>query len=147
MSMAKAETETVELQIPCNPKYIAVARLVAAGVGARSGLSVDDIDDLKVAVSEACTNVIDHAFPDPEKTTQSTAISLRFTPREKGLQVEVEDYGVGFDPDDLPKPDLDELSVNGGLGLYLISQLTDEVDIQSAPDSGTKVIMIKRVTE
>ena len=65
----------------------------------------------------------------------------------RGLQVEVEDYGAGFDPDELPKPELDELSVDGGLGLYLISQLTDEVDIQSAPDSGTKVIMIKRVTE
>jgi len=147
MIMAKAETETVELQIPCNPKYIAVARLVAAGVGARSGLSVDDIDDLKVAVSEACTNVIDHAFPDPEKAEHSTAISLRFTPRENGLQVEVEDYGAGFDPDDLPQPELYELSVDRGLGLYLINQLTDEVDIQSAPDSGTKIIMTKRVTE
>jgi len=145
--MVKVEVETIELKIPCDPKYIAVARLVAAGVGTRSGLTVDDIDDLKVAVSEACTNVIDHAFPDPEKTEQSTAISLRFTPREKGLEVEIEDYGAGFDPDQLPELELSEPPVNGGLGLYLISQLTDEVDIQSAPDSGTKVIMIKRVAE
>ncbi len=145
--MAKVEIETIELKIPCDPKYIAVARLVAAGVGARSDLTVDDIDDLKVAVSEACTNVIDHAFPDPEKTEHSTAISLRFTPCERGLQVEVEDCGVGFDPDDLPELEIDKPSANGGLGLYLIGKLTDKVDIQSAPDSGTKVIMIKRVTE
>ncbi len=147
MSMAKVMAETVELQIPCDPKYIAVARLVTAGVAARSGLTIDDIDDLKVAVSEACTNVIDHAFPNLDKTKQSPVISLRFTPCEKGLQVEVEDYGVGFDPDDLPQLEIGKPSVNGGLGLYLISQLTDDVDIQSAPDSGTKVIMIKRVTE
>ena len=145
--MTKVEADTIELQIPCDPKYIGVARLVAAGVGAHSGLNADEIDDLKVAVSEACTNVIDHAFPDSEKTDQPTAISLRFTSSKTGLQVEVEDYGVGFDPDNLPKPELNEPSVNGGLGLYLITQLTDEVHIQSAPDSGTKIIMIKRVTE
>ncbi len=167
--MTKVEADTIELQIPCDPKYIGVARLVAAGVGAHSGLNADEIDDLKVAVSEACTNVIDHAFPDSEKTDQPTTISLRFTSSKTGLQVEVEDYGVGFDPDNLPKPELNEPSVNGGLGLYLITQLTDEVlnepsvngglglylitqltdevHIQSAPDSGTKIIMIKRVTE
>ena len=140
-----AQTLAVELKIPCDPQYISVVRLVVAGVGARAGLTVDDIDDMKVAVSEACTNTIDHAFPDAESVPNSPApIVIRFLPRPGELRVEVEDVGKGFEPDRVIAERAREPSVEGGLGLYLIQQLTDSVQVQSAPGSGTKVIMTKR---
>ncbi len=139
-----AETLPVELLIPCDPQYLSVVRLVVAGIGGRAGLTIDDIDDLKVAVSEACTNTIDHAFADGEGAPQPATIMIRFAPRQGELRIEVEDVGQGFDPDRVPvRPDQPP-SLEGGLGLYLIHQLTDSVEVQSAPGSGTKVIMTKR---
>ncbi len=143
--MVAIQPGSVELRIPCDAKYIAVARLVLAAVGARAGLNMDDIDDLKVAVSEACTNAIEHAFADSDSPEEPAAIALRFIPRETALQIEVEDYGTGFDADQIQAPNLQEPSVDQGLGLYLIQQLTDKVEVQSAPGSGTKVIMTKHV--
>ena len=139
-----AEAGVLELKVPCDPRYISVVRLVVAGMGAQAGLTVDDIDDMKVAVSEACTNTIDHAFAAEESGPVSEPILIRFSPRPGELRVEVEDIGQGFEPDrvklDLSQPP----SVEGGLGLYLIHQLADSVQVQSAPGSGTKVIMTKR---
>ena len=143
--MVVTQQQSVELRIPCDAKYIVVARLVVGGVGARVGLSMDDIDDLKVAVSEACTHVIQHAFADSDTPEEPAVIALRFIPREKALQIEVEDYGAGFDADQIQAPNLSEPSMDQGLGLYLIGQMTDQVEVQSAPGSGTKVIMTKHV--
>jgi len=139
-----AEAPEVELRIPCDPQYISVVRLVVAGIGARVGLTVDQIDDMKVAVSEACTNTIDHAFPSDESASPPVPITIRFVPREGELRVEVEDVGQGFEPDRVLAATGEPPSVEGGLGLYLIRQLADSVEVQSAPGSGTKVIMTKR---
>ena len=106
---------------------------------------MDDIDDMKVAVSEACTNTIDHAFPaDDESSPKPSPVLIRFIPRPGELRVEVEDVGKGFDPDRIQVDLSKGPPVEGGLGLYLIHQLTDTAEVQSAPGSGTKVIMTKR---
>ena len=140
-----AEAAEVELKVPCDSQYISLARLVIAGVGACAGLTVDDIDDMKVAVSEACANAIDHAFPaEDESSPKSAPTLIRLAARAGELRVEVEDVGQGFEPDRTQISRQKEPSVDGGLGLYLIHQLTDSVDVQSAPGSGTKVIMTKR---
>ena len=141
-----AEAGVLELKVPCDPQYISVVRLIVAGMGAQAGLTMDDIDDMKVAVSEACTNTIDHAFGDEESGSPPEPIVIRFSPRAGELRVEVEDVGQGFEPERV-KPDLSQPPLmEGGLGLYLIHQLSDSVQVQSAPGSGTKVIMTKRST-
>lgn len=142
-----AEAPVVELKLPCDPVYISLVRLVVAFVGACAGLTVDDIDDLKVAVSEACTNTIDHAFPCEEDAVGTPApIIIRFAARPGELRVEVEDVGHGFEPERIEVNSSKEFPETGGLGLYLIHQLTDSADVQSAPGSGTKVIMTKRAS-
>ena len=145
--MPTREPDTVELIIPCDPKYVTVVRLTVAGVAARSGLTVEDIDDLKVAVSEACTNAIDHAFEEAgDARAYTRRVHIRLAPREGEMRIEVEDEGRGFDPRHV-KESLQqrEPSGEGGLGLYLIERLTDELKVESAPGSGTKIIMTKRV--
>ncbi len=135
--------ERVTLTVPVDAKYISLARLVAAGVAARANLSIDAVEDLKIAVSEACTNVTEHAFGGEEEVAAKT-MELAFYIADGRLTVEVEDEGCGFDPKHLPTMKEKPAAEDTGLGLYLISELMDEVQIQSAPGSGTKIIMTKR---
>jgi serine/threonine-protein kinase RsbW len=139
------DRDTLEMRIPCETRFLSVVRLTVAGVAARSGLGVAEVDDVKVAISEACTNVIEHAY-DASTGGHCGLIHIRMTSREGELRLEIEDEGAGFDPKRLPKVDIEErVQEEGGLGIYLMRQLMDEVKIESAPGSGTKIIMVKRV--
>ena len=141
--MSPLDRDTVEMTVPCEPRFLSVVRLTVAGAGARAGLGVQEVDDVKVAVSEACTNAIEHAYP--EGGAGCPGIKIRLTAREGELRLEVEDEGAGFEPKRLPRVDLEErVQEEGGLGIYLMRQLMDEVKIESAPGSGTKIIMVKR---
>ena len=138
------DRDTIEMRVPCDTRFLSVVRLTAAGAAARAGLAVGDIDDLKVATSEACTNAIEHAYPAAAEGA-CPAITIRITVKSGELRIEVEDEGVGFDPKRLPKVQLEErVQEEGGLGIYLMHTLMDEVRIESAPGSGTKVTMVKR---
>ena len=88
--MTEPLADMVELRIPPDPKYIAVVRLTVAGVASRAGMSVDDVDDLKVAVCETYTNVIDHAF----EGVRPRPVLIRMTATDRELQIEVIDEGV-----------------------------------------------------
>ena len=143
--MATPEAESllpVELSIPADARWLTVVRLTISGVASRVGASYEDVDDIKVAVSEACTNAIDHAFADPQ-CAQTILIVCRPGPNE--LRVEVCDEGCGFDPAAATVVDDDaDPEKRGGLGLYLIRKLMDETEVVSRPGGGTKVVMVKR---
>lgn len=138
------DRDTIEMKIPCDSRFLSIVRLTVAGAAARAGLAVNEVDDLKVATSEACTNVLEHAYQgQPESACPS--IMIRLHVKEGELRVEVEDCGSGFDPKRLPKVDPEQrVKEEGGLGIYLMHSLMDEVKIESAPGSGTKVTLVKR---
>jgi len=134
----------VSLTIPADAKWLTVVRLAVSGVASRLGASYEDVDDIKVAVSEACTNAIDHAFS--EGTSASPAICIQCHPQENAIRIDVSDEGCGFDPERAAAV-ADEAAASereGGLGLYLIRKLMDEMDVVSRPGGGTKVVMVKR---
>ncbi len=139
--MSETLSDVVELRLPPDPKYIQVVRLAVAGVASRVGMDVDDVDDLKVAVCEAFTNTIDHAF----EGIAPSPVLIRLTPGSGDLQVEVIDQGVGFDAGSTDFGGEADLAQEGGLGLYLVHRYMDRVRIESAPGSGTRVIMSKRL--
>lgn len=139
--MVEAVGDVVELRVPPDPKYIAVVRLLVAGVASRTGLTVEDVDDLKVAVCEVFTNTIDHAF----QGRAARPVVVRMAPGASELRIEVEDEGVGFDAGGRSFDGEPDLSGDGGLGLYLVHRYMDEVRIESAPGSGTRVVMTKRL--
>ena len=139
------DRDTIEMKVPCDPRFLSVVRLTVAGAAARAGLDVAAVDDLKVATSEACTNVIEHAY-QAVAPGAVPCITLRLQVKEGELRLEVEDEGSGFEPKRLPKVEPEErLAQEGGLGIYLMHSLMDEVKIESAPGSGTKVTLVKRV--
>ncbi len=128
-----------ELQIPPRPEYIAIVRLVVSSLAlARRAVAEERIDDLKLAVSEACTNAIEaHA------SIQSRApVIIRVTEAQERLEVEIADRGPGFLPDALPShppvTDPARLNFERGLGIPLIKTLVDAAEFLPS-DTGTTV--------
>jgi serine/threonine-protein kinase RsbW len=133
----------LELEIPASAEYIAIARLVVSSIASsRRNLPDDRIDDLKLAVSEACTNAIEAYGPSNGRVDGRVKI-LVLDDYEK-LEVNVADRGPGFDPNDLPThppvTDPERLNFERGLGIPLIRTLVDDVQFASSSD-GTSVRM------
>src|SRR5215471_16422829 len=125
--------ETVELRMDARPENLVLARLALGGVAARTPLGDDVVADLKLAVTEACTNAIEHAYAGNPGANE---IVVRFALDDDALSVEVQDWGAGFDTE-LEPPRDDELRDRAGVGLMLIRSLTDELTIESGGAGST----------
>ncbi len=128
------DLETIKMEVLSDPEYVSLIRLTVSGLANKIGFSLDDIEDIKVAVSEACTNAIKHSLDDK--------FLVKLYALENGLTIEVEDKGTGYDVGELKEPDLSNLK-EGGLGLFIINSLMDEVSTLSNKEKGTKVKMTK----
>lgn len=140
------EPDVVKVEIPALSEYVAVVRLAISGVATRMQFNIEEIEDIKIAVSEACTNVVQHAYTE----TETGKIYLTATLKEEELEIVIEDFGKGFNAEN-PISDKRDGSngVNFGLGLGLtfIRSLMDTSDIVSAPGKGTTVRMTKKAPE
>ena len=99
---------------------------------------------IQMAVDEACTNVIQHAYKDIKDGR--IEITCRYADEE--FTVVIQDHGHPFDPAAIPLPDLNadlEKRREGGLGLYFMRRLMDEVRFSFDAEAGNTVTMIKRV--
>lgn len=128
------------LRLSCVPSNVGVARIAVATFAASLDFTVPDIEELKVAVSEAVSNCVLHAYPDGQGD-----VTVEAYPEGDSLVILVEDRGVGI-------PDLDKAREPGyttapdhmGLGLSFMESFTDELSISSTKGAGTKVRMLKR---
>ena len=151
-----AMTGVVELDIPARPDFLAVARLVVASAAAAEAAFDDDrIADLRLAVSEACTNAMEATWraagihppfrDDHPGASDLAAVHLRCVATHGRVEVDVLDQGTGFDPDALtvhPAPaDPHRLDHERGLGIPLIRILADEVRFEPSPE-GTAVHLV-----
>jgi len=130
--------DTVDLRIPCKAEWVALARLSVAAVASRLHFSIDEIEDIKLAVAEACTNCIQHA-------DGSQHIDIKCESIEDGLRISVRDQGRGTHPDHIRSRELGDERV-GGLGVFLIRSLMDHVDYDVHPDQGTLLVMTKHLS-
>ncbi|MBC7286615.1 MAG: ATP-binding protein [Armatimonadetes bacterium] len=143
--MTPLDYDVLTLEVPCTPKYLNVIRLAIAGAASRAGLTYDDIEVLKQAVGEACNNAIDHAFDQRTLDSGQAKIFVTMRVSDGEIRVEVEDKGRGFDPKrvlEKGRPD----PYDRGHGIFIMRELADDVKIESAPGSGTKVTIVKRAT-
>jgi serine/threonine-protein kinase RsbW len=115
----------VELSIPAKAEYIVLCRLALTGLARRRALDPEVLADLKLALTEACSNSIRHAYEDGREGT----VEVRYELAADRLSIEVLDEGSGFDPETATQDngELDE----GGLGIAIIRALVDELDIES----------------
>ena len=129
---------TVELRIPSKAEWVAVARLAVAAVANRLQFSIEEIEDVKLAVAEACTNCIQHA-------SGSDQIEITCETEPHGLTVRVRDFGRGGRIEGSAGIGSTEPRV-GGLGVFLIRSLMDTVEYDVHPERGTNLVMTKKVS-
>jgi len=113
--------------------------MAVAHVASHVGFDIEAIDDIKVAVSEACTNIIRHSHIDPDFT-----YDVIIERDEKSLAITVKDSGVGFDTSGYVEPIPGETR-GSGMGIFILRALMDEVDIQSEVGVGTNIRMTKNL--
>jgi serine/threonine-protein kinase RsbW len=130
----------VRLRIPARAEYIALARLALTGLADISALSAEDVADLKLALTEAVSNSVRHAYAG-----RTGFVSIAYELSGKALGIEVVDDGAGFDPEQPPALEGEELS-EGGLGIAIIRTIADELEIQSRPgERGSRLRFVKRL--
>lgn len=133
----------VTLTLPRDPRYVATVRLTLVGIATRMGFDYQAIEDMKVAVSEACTNAIEHAAPvSPEG---DDVITVRFAEHPRSLEVRVSDRGPGLDTTDETLWQRKGAPAENGLGLFLIRSLMDDIQLEKGKDVGMVVRMVKRL--
>lgn len=126
----------VELKFPCRPEYVGVARLAILGVASRMKFSYDEVEDVRLAVGEACTTSVEWAERNGKTNSE---IILRSEIGQEKLVVDIFDQ-AGDRADDSRAGESEQESEN--LGALLITLLVDEVTV-SPHDGGTHVRMVK----
>jgi len=128
----------VRLTIPAKPEYITLSRLALSGLSRVRAFRDDTLADLKLALTEACSNSVRHAYDNDEGR-----VDISFELLEDRLIVEVADDGSGFEPADAGKS-LDEELSEGGLGIAIIRSVADEVEIGDGPGGrGSRLRFVK----
>jgi serine/threonine-protein kinase RsbW len=118
---------TVRLTIPARAEYITLCRLALTGIARLRALPDELLADLKLALTEAASNSVRHAYGGDD----AGVVDISYELLPDRLVIEVTDDGEGFDPNEAEGP-ADELS-EGGLGIAIIRAIADEVEIGSQP--------------
>jgi serine/threonine-protein kinase RsbW len=124
------EMAGLRITLPAKPANVAVVRHAVAGLAEQLGMDEPGIGDLKTVVTEACMNVVVHAYDDGGGPLEVEAI-----PEDEGLTVCVRDSGAGI----RPRPDVERPSLR--IGLTLIAALSKSFEIAGGLGRGTEVRM------
>ncbi len=135
-----ADELVVRLSFPAKPDYLLLARLALAGLARTLPAEDDVVADLKLAVTEACGNVVRHAYGDDPGD-----VFVSYVVRGDALEILVEDQGRGLEGTEtsaaaMPAP------ADGGMGMAIIRTIVDELAIEAGADGrGTVIRMTKRL--
>jgi anti-sigma regulatory factor (Ser/Thr protein kinase) len=137
--------QSSEFTIPGRLERIgdACAFVIAGAEGA--GFSIDELFRIELACDEACTNIIEHAYGGDDVGE----IRIRWVIDERTFTITMSDDGPPFDPDEVPPPEVptDPGNLNGlkigGLGIYFMRNLMDEVDFSRGDHRGNTLVMVK----
>lgn len=137
-------SETIyTLTIPSSTRYLHDVRRFVEGHALDAGLSQTTVNAIKIAVDEACTNIIKHSYDGDA----SQEVEVEITITEGHLQVCLRDEGEPFDPSTYQEPDLTRLTERrrpGGLGVHLMRRCMDEVRYRTDQDFN-EVCLTKRL--
>lgn len=133
----------IKIEMATIPENVSLARIVAAGFLAPLDPTVEEISDIKTAVSEAVTNAIIHGYEEREGI-----VCMQLSSMEHEIKIEISDTGIGIEnvetvrePMFTTKPDLER----SGLGFTVMETFMDSVEVSSIPGAGTTVVMTKKL--
>jgi anti-sigma regulatory factor (Ser/Thr protein kinase) len=129
-----------EYKFPANLDYLGEMREFITRVGRKYGVTEHIINNFKLAIDEAATNIIRHAYRDWEGF-----ITIRMLIRDKNVSVSLIDQGRSFDPRKVRDPDLNRyvnIGKKGGLGIFIMRRLIDEIDYRKTVE-GNELKLVK----
>jgi serine/threonine-protein kinase RsbW len=136
-----------KLKLPIETTNLEIARDFVARIAKNMDFTEENIHRIELAVDEASTNVIKHAYPTSQSNKEFLVIEV--TAFKDRIEIDVIDTGKGFDPDKIQTPEMEvylKKMKRGGLGLYLIKTLMDKVEYQIKTGVKNRVRMIKYKT-
>ena len=133
---------TIRLIIPAKPEYITLGRLALTGIARMrpEDVSEEALGDLKLALTEACTNSVLHAYGDA-----GGMVEIGYELHTDKLVVEVADQGNGFALAGAQSALSEDELMEGGLGIAIIEALTDELEITERPGGGSTLRFVKHL--
>jgi serine/threonine-protein kinase RsbW len=133
----------VKLDIPAKAEFVSLGRLALSGLlRSRGGYSDDAVADLKLALTEACSNSVRHAYDHDQGQ-----VHLEFTVHSDCVTVLIKDEGGGFHEDDDDCPECRALTdqlAEGGMGISIIRAVVDDFDLRKPDEGGTVLVLTKR---
>lgn len=133
----------VKLDIPAKAEFVSLGRLALSGLlRSRGGYSEDAVADLKLALTEACSNSVRHAYDHDQGQ-----VHLEFTVHTDCVTVLIKDEGGGFHEDDDDCPECRSLTdqlAEGGMGISIIRAVVDDFDLRKPDEGGTVLVLTKR---
>jgi serine/threonine-protein kinase RsbW len=131
LSTTNVDSSGLQMSLPAKAENVAVVRHAIAGLAERIGMDDTSTADLKTVVTEACMNVVVHAYPEEEVGL----LEVDAIPDGDGLTVAVRDFGRGISP----RPGVDRPSLR--IGLALIAALSSSFEIRGGVERGTEIRM------
>lgn len=134
----------IRLTIPAKAEYISLARLALTGLSRLRALDAETLADLKLAITEAASNSVRHAYGDGAGT-----VEVVYDLQPDRLVIEVSDDGEGFDYDREPAAaDAGDELTEGGLGIAIIQTIADEFELGRGPGGrGSRLRFVKRLED
>jgi anti-sigma regulatory factor (Ser/Thr protein kinase) len=130
--------DSITVTIPSHPKYLSAVRSVTSKIGQMYDIDEPVVEDIKLAVDEACTNVIKHAY----RGDISKKIVLKYIIKQNSFQVIVEDRGIKAQVDLIKGRSLDDIRP-GGLGIHFIRRVFDVFEFDEKKKKGNRLRLIK----
>ncbi len=129
----------IHLRIPARAEYITLGRLALTGLSRLREVSDETLADLKLALTEACSNSVRHAYRDG----RTGVVEIDYALQPGRLAIEVSDDGPGFD---YVEADGEEKELTeGGLGLAIIKSVSDEFEIGDRDGGGSRLRFAKKL--
>lgn len=131
-----------QLKIPSKTDNLELIRMFVSTIASKVGFNEDDVNKIELAVDEGCANVVKHAYKKDAQNPIDLIIEIDY----KKITIIISDQGKGFDIHKITKKNVKEYLAEmrvGGLGIYLMKALMDEVEFDSKPGEKTSVKMSK----
>lgn len=133
-----------ELRVKSRTENLSEIRDFVSGKARAAGIPEDTVENIILAVDEACTNIIKHAY----KLSPEGEIIIKINYDKEKFTVTIIDYGKSFEPERVPLPDLQKYYREhrvGGLGMYLMKSLMDNVEYITVPGEYNQVLLSKKI--